>query len=71
MTTPAAMKRYKKAMIDAEKHLSAAAAALTEMYNAAKAAELPVRGLDDTRVTLKDNCIEYATYLSQVIERRP
>lgn len=63
MSTPAAMKRYRKAMIDAEKHLSAAATALQEMYNAAVAAGLPVRGLDDTRVTLRDNCREYADHL--------
>lgn len=61
--------RYKKAEIKAQKHLSAAADALRDMYKAAVEAELPVKGLDDTRLTLQQSCREYAEFLAVRIER--
>jgi len=69
MNQASAVKRYKKAEIHAEKRLSAAADALCELHAAAVAAGFPVKGIDDTRITLQANCREYANFLNMRIER--
>lgn len=64
----ASIKRHNKAMADAAIHLDAAATALHQMYMAAIEMGLPVKGLDDTRITLQANCREYAGFLTMRIE---
>lgn len=70
MSQATAIKRHDKAMIQAEKHLYAAAKALAVMYISAKEAGFPVKGLDDTRVTLQEKCREYAGYLNTLITQK-
>lgn len=65
----AAMKRHNKAMVDAAKHLDAAATALHQMHMAAIEEGLPVKGQDDTRITLQASCREYAGFLAMRIEQ--
>lgn len=60
-----AIKQYMKASVTAEKHLDAAATALAQMHCYALAAGLPVKGQDDTRITLQEKCREYAGFLSR------
>ncbi|PRC93064.1 hypothetical protein [Solimicrobium silvestre] len=69
-TQATAMKRYTKSAIQAEKHLRAAANALAEMHHASKPAGIPIRGLDDTRLTLQENCREYANFLNSVFTKK-
>lgn len=64
MMIKAAQKRHMQAMVLAQKHLDAAASALAQMHAAAVELGLPVKGQDDTRITLQTNCREYANFLS-------
>lgn len=69
MSEVAAAKRYKKAEIQAEKALTAAADALHQLHNAAKEAGFYTKGEDDGRLMLRANCREYAGFLNMRIER--
>ena len=69
MSQVAAVKRYKKAEIQAEKALTAAADALVQLHMAASEAGMYTKGADDGRLTLQANCREYAGHLNMRIER--
>lgn len=69
MSQVAAVKRYKKAEVQAGKALTAAADALQELYRAADEAGFYTKGADDGRLTLQANCREYAGFLNMRIER--
>jgi len=61
--------RYHTSMIKAEKHLRAAAEALRLMYYNAGVAGYPIKGIDDQRVTLQEECRDYAIYLESIINK--
>jgi hypothetical protein len=69
MSEVAAVKRYKKAEIQAEKALTAAADALTQLHKTAADAGFYTKGADDGRLLLQSSCREYADFLNMRIER--
>ena len=69
MNQAAAEKRYKRAEIQAEKALTAAAEALRQLHQTASEAGFYTKGVDDGRLILQANCREYAGFLGMRIER--
>jgi hypothetical protein len=70
MSNKAALKRHAKAADKAQKHLHAASEALYEMLRESLNAGLYVKGADDGRRLLAENCTEYANHLEMTKHTR-
>ena len=64
------LQRYEKAEVKAAAALFKAAEALDELIRMARDADLPVRGADDSRITLASSNREYAYFLQDRIDAR-